>query len=128
MIPSSLDHVVVNVSDMDRACDFYGRVLGAEIVEFGAGRKAVRIGGQKLNLHDAATAGAPIARNPAIGGADLCILTETPIADVIQHFESLAVEIIAGPVERNGARAPLMSVYIRDPDGSLIEIANQLAG
>ncbi len=128
MIPSSLDHVVVNVSDMDRACDFYARVLGAEIIEFGPGRKAVRIGGQKLNLHDAATEGAPIARNPAVGGADLCILTETPIADVIRHLEGLAVEIIEGPVARTGAVAPLMSVYIRDPDGSLIEISNQLAG
>ncbi len=71
MIPSSLDHVVVNVSDMGRACDFYERVLGAEIVEFGAGRKAVRIGRQKLNLHDPGTGGDPVARSPAVGGADL---------------------------------------------------------
>ena len=128
MIPSSLDHMVVTVSDMDRACDFYARVLGAEIVTFGAGRKAVRIGRQKLNLHDAATAGDPVARSPAVGGADLCILTETPIDQVVRHLESLSVEIIAGPVERSGAVAPLMSVYIRDPVGSLIEIANPLAG
>jgi len=60
MIPLSLDHMVVTVSDMDRACDFYARVLGAEIVTFGAGRKAVRIGRQKLNLHDAATAALPL--------------------------------------------------------------------
>lgn len=128
MNPLSLDHMVVTVSDMDRACDFYARVLGAEIVTFGAGRKAVRIGRQKLNLHDAATAGDPVARSPAVGGADLCILTETPINEVIRHLESLSVEIIAGPVERTGAVAPLLSVYIRDPDGSLIEIANPLAG
>ncbi len=128
MIPSTLDHMVVTVSDMDRACDFYARVLGAEIVTFGAGRKAVRIGRQKLNPHDAATAGDPVARSPAVGGADLCILTETPIDEVVRHLESLSVEIIAGPVERSGAVAPLMSVYIRDPDGSLIEIANPLAG
>lgn len=128
MKPLSLDHMVVTVSDMDRACDFYARVLGAEIVTFGAGRKAVRIGRQKLNLHDAATAGDPVARSPAVGGADLCILTETPINEVIRHLESLSVEIIAGPVERTGAVAPLLSVYIRDPDGSLIEIANPLAG
>lgn len=128
MKPLSLDHMVVTVSDMDRACDFYARVLGAEIVTFGAGRKAVRIGRQKHNLHDAATAGDPVARSPAVGGADLCILTETPINEVIRHLESLSVEIIAGPVERTGAVAPLLSVYIRDPDGSLIEIANPLAG
>lgn len=90
MIPLSLDHMVVTVSDMDRACEFYARVLGAEIVTFGAGRKALRIGRQKLNLHDAATAGAPVARS--------------------------------------GAVAALRAVYIRDPDGSLIEIANPLAG
>ncbi len=126
MIPSALDHVVVNVSDMSRACDFYERVLGAEIVEFGAGRKAVRIGGQKLNLHDAATTGDPIARDPSVGGADLCILTETPMDDVVRHLEAQSVEIILGPVERTGAMGPILSVYLRDPDGSLIEISNQL--
>ena len=128
MIPSSLDHEVVNVSDMGRACDIYERVLGAEIVEFGAGRKAFRIGRQKLNLHDPGTAGDPVARSPAVGGADLCILTGTPIAEVVGHLNSLAVEIIQGPVERTGATGRLISVYIRDPDGSPIEISNPLAG
>ncbi len=128
MIPSSLDHVVVNVSDMDRACEFYARVLGAEIVTFGAGRKAVRIGRHKLNLHDAASGADPVARCPGIGGADLCILTETPMPEVVRHLEAVAVEIVAGPVERTGATGPILSVYIRDPDGSLIEIANPLEG
>ncbi len=127
MIPSSLDHVVVNVSDMGRACEFHERVLGAEIVEFGAGRKAARIGRHKLNLHDAASRGDPVARNPGVGGADPCILTETPIAEVVRHLEGLAVEIVAGPIERTGATGPILSVYIRDPDGSLIEISNPLA-
>ncbi len=95
MIPSSLDHVVVNVSDVNRACDFYERVLGAEIVEF---------------------------------GADLCILTETPIDGVVRHLGALAVEIVVGPVERTGATGSILSVYIRDPDGSLIEISNPMAG
>ena len=126
MIPSTLDHVVVNVSDMSRARDFYARVLGADIVEFGAGRKAVQIGGQKLNLHDAATKGDPIARDPSVGGADLCILTETPMDDVVRHLEAQSAEIILGPVERTGATGPILSVYLRDPDGSLIEISNTL--
>ena len=127
MIPSALDHVVVNVSDMARACDFYARVLGAEIVEFGAGRTAVQIGGQKLNLHDAVNKGDPIARSPSAGGADLCILTETPMADVVRHLEAHSAAIIVGPVERTGAMGPILSVYLRDPDGSLIEIANRIA-
>ena len=128
MIPSSLDHVVVNVSDVNRACEFYERVLGAEIVEFGAGRKAVQIGNQKLNLHDAGSRADPVASHPAVGAADLCILTETPIADVVHHLGALAVEIIVGPVERTGATGPILSVYIRDPDGSLIEISNPMVG
>ncbi len=128
MMPSSLDHVVVNVSDVDLACDFYERVLGAEIVEFGAGRRAIQIGNQKLNLHDAESRADPVARHPAVGGADLCILTDTPIDDVVRHLGALAVEIVAGPVERTGATGPILSVYIRDPDGSLIEIANQIVG
>ncbi len=128
MKPLSLDHVVVNVSDMNLACDFYARVLGAEIVEFGTGRKAVQIGHQKLNLQDANSRADPIARCPAVGGADLCILTETPIADVVRHLEALAVEIVDGPIERTGATGSILSVYIRDPDGSLIEIANPMVG
>ncbi len=108
--------------------DFYARVLGAEIVESGAGRKAVQIGHQKLNLHDANSRADPIARRPAVGGADLCILTETPIADVVRHLAAVAVEIVDGPVERTGATGSILSVYIRDPDGSLIEISNPLAG
>ncbi len=128
MIPSSLDHVVVNVSNVNRACEFYQRVLGAEIVEFGAGRKAVQIGNQKLNLHDAGSRADPVASHPAVGGADLCILTETPIADVVRHLGALAVEIVVGPVERTGATGSILSVYIRDPDGSLIEISNPMAG
>ncbi len=128
MKPSSLDHVVVNVSDMNLACDFSARVLGAEIVEFGTGRKAVQIGHQKLNLQDANSLADLIARRPAVGGADLCILTETPIADVVRHLGVLAVEIVDGPVERTGATGSMLSVYIRDPDGSLIEIANPMVG
>ncbi len=128
MKPLSLDHVVVNVSDMNLACDFYSRVLGAEIVEFGTGRKAVQIGHQKLNLQDANSLADPFARRPAAGGADLCILTETPIADVVRHLGVLAVEIVDGPVERTGATGSMLSVYIRDPDGSLIEIANPMVG
>ncbi len=128
MKPLSLDHVVVNVSDMNRACDFYARVLGAEIVDFGAGRKAVQIGHQKLNLHDAGSRADPIARRPAVGGADLCILTETPIDDVVRHLEAVPVEIVDGPVERTGATGLILSVYIRDPDGSLIEISNPMVG
>ncbi len=89
---------------------------------------AVRIGHQKLNLQDANSLADPIARRPAVGGADLCILTETPIADVVRHLGAVAVEIVDGPVERTGATGSILSVYIRDPDGSLIEIANPMVG
>jgi catechol 2,3-dioxygenase-like lactoylglutathione lyase family enzyme len=127
MISLALDHVVINVSDLNRARDFYARVLDAEIVAFGAGRKAVQIGNQKLNLHDAAARAAPVARHPSVGGADLCVLTETPITDVVRHLQGLAVDIIDGPVERTGAMGPILSVYFHDPDGNLIEISNPLA-
>ncbi len=126
MIPSALDHVVVNVSDISRAGDFYARVLGADIVEFGAGRKAVRIGGQKLNLHDAATKGDPIARDPSVGGADLCILTETPMDDVVRHLEAQSVEIILGPgADRRDGADPvgLPARSRRQPDRDLEHVA-----
>lgn len=122
----SLDHLVLTVADIGVTCDFYHRVLGCEIVTFGEGRKAIGFGRQKINLHLAGHELDPKAQRPTPGSGDLCFLTSTPIDEVARHLKDCGVTILEGPIERTGATGPILSVYLRDPDGNLVEVANAL--
>jgi catechol 2,3-dioxygenase-like lactoylglutathione lyase family enzyme len=120
----SLDHLVLTVRDLQAAIDFYTRALGMKEVNFGAGRKALAFGVQKINLHLAGHEFEPKAQQPMPGSADLCFLTDTPVEDYARQLAALGVAVIEGPVARTGAVGPLQSIYVRDPDQNLIEIAN----
>ena len=122
----SIDHVVLTVADVQRTLDFYERALGMTPVAFGEGRRALAFGDQKLNLHQAGREFEPKARVPTKGSADLCLLTDVPIAEVVAHLQRTGVPIEHGPVDKTGARRPLRSIYVRDPDGNLIEVANEV--
>ena len=124
---SGLDHLVLTVRDVATSVDFYRRALGMRPETFGQGRTALHFGRQKINLHPAAGPFQPHARTPAPGSADLCFLADRPLADVIHHLRSEDVAIEEGPVRRTGAGGPILSIYIRDPDGNLVEIAEPLA-
>ena len=117
-----LDHIVLTVRDPDRAAAFYARVLGMEPVTFGAGRRAVRFGTQKINLQ---RLGDETRNHAAIGSGDLCLLTDWPVERTLAHLADEGVEIVEGPVQKSGARGPILSVYFRDEDGNLIEIARE---
>lgn len=127
-----IDHVVLTVADVAQTCKFYERVLGCEIIRYtvasGEERTALRIGDspQKINLHSAAHPFQPAAQHPNPGSADLCFITLTPMKEVIAHLHSLQISIVEGPVQRTGTLGSILSVYIRDPDGNLIEIANSI--
>lgn len=124
MIPiHALDHLVLTVADIDQTCAFYQTVLGFRIVTFGQGRRAMEFGSHKINLHQAGREYDPKARHPTPGSADLCLITTLDLDSVIAHLTRAAVPIEEGPVARTGARGPIQSVYIRDPDHNLIEIA-----
>ena len=123
-----LDHLVLTVRDIPKTCEFYTRVLGMEVVTFGAGRKALQFGRQKINLHERGKEFDPKAINPTPGSGDLCFITEIPLPQVMDHIRSCGVEIIEGPVRRTGAVGLIESIYLRDPDGNLIEISNSLDG
>jgi len=123
-----LDHIVLTVSNVDVTCEFYQRVLGMEKVEFGSPvRVALEFGQQKINLHPIINDYDTKANTPMPGSADICLITEVPLAGVIDHLNTCGVDIIAGPVPKNGAMGPLNSVYFRDPDGNLIEVSNYLS-
>jgi catechol 2,3-dioxygenase-like lactoylglutathione lyase family enzyme len=119
-----LDHLVLTVADIAKTCEFYEKVLGMETVTFGAGRKALSFGQQKINLHQAGKEFEPKAVKPTPGSGDLCFITSTPVAAVIVHLKKAGVAIEEGPVPRTGATGPIQSVYFRDPDGNLIEVSN----
>ncbi len=119
-----LDHLVLTVADIDASCTFYQRVLGMQVVTFGQGRKALAFGQQKINLHRHGAEFEPKALRPTPGSADLCLIVSTPLMEVMAHLQRCDVAIEEGPVPRTGATGPLLSVYIRDPDRNLIELAN----
>jgi catechol 2,3-dioxygenase-like lactoylglutathione lyase family enzyme len=121
---SHLDHLVLTVANLDKTIDFYTRVLGMSVVTFGQNRKALVYGSQKINLHELGKEFEPKARQVQAGSADLCFIAAIPLPQVIEHLQAQQVEILEGPVERTGAVGKILSVYIRDPDGNLLEIAN----
>lgn len=127
----SLDHLVLTVRDIDATVDFYARVLGMQPVRFtakdGSERVALGFGRQKINLHCHGREFEPKADQPMPGSADLCFLTTRPLDEVIVHLTALDIAILEGPVPRTGAAGPILSVYIRDPDGNLIEVSNSVA-
>lgn len=119
-----LDHLVLTVADVEATCRFYSRVLGMEEVTFAGGRKALAFGRQKINVHQRGKEFDPKAAQPTPGSADLCFITRVPLAEVIAHLKSCGVTILEGPVSRTGATGRMTSVYFRDPDGNLVEVAN----
>lgn len=127
MTVTALDHLVLTVADMDATLHFYCDVLGMVRDSFAAGdgteRIAVSFGSQKINLHPVQTTIQPRAAVPTPGSADLCFLTEVPLADWQEHLGRHGIEVEDGPVARTGATGPLTSIYVRDPDGNLIEVS-----
>jgi catechol 2,3-dioxygenase-like lactoylglutathione lyase family enzyme len=131
----ALDHLVVQVSDVETSAKWYERVLGMTREDSPPEpgkppRTAMRFGRQKINLR-------PIterkedwftADHEAAGSEDLCFLTASTPDQVVQHLRALGVAIVTGPGTRQGAQGMLISVYCRDPDGSLIEIASYIEG
>ena len=120
----SIDHIVLTVKDIETTCAFYARILGMTVTTFGAGRRALAFGTQKINLHQYGNEFEPKAKVPMPGSADLCFVTATPIAQVLDHLLDHHVDVLEGPVRRTGAVGPITSAYFRNPDGNLIEVSN----
>jgi catechol 2,3-dioxygenase-like lactoylglutathione lyase family enzyme len=120
----AIDHLVLTVRDLQVTMAFYTRVLGMEAVTFGADRRALAFGVQKINLHTAGRELEPKAAAPTPGSADLCFVTSATPAMVLAHLRTCGVQIVEGPVPRTGARGPIVSVYFRDPDGNLLEVSS----
>ncbi len=123
MIIDRLDHFVLTVRNVDATCAFYERALGMTREDFGAGRTALRFGRQKINLHEAGNELEPKSASPTPGSGDFCLISRTPMAEVVAHLQSVDVAIERMPSPRTGATGPITSVYFRDPDNNLVEVS-----
>lgn len=123
-----LDHLVLTVQDVEASVDFYTRVLGMEAVTFQDGRRAVRFGDQKINFHQRGREFEPKAERPTPGSADLCFLVDESVEEVARDLSAMRVDVFLGPVARSGALGEITSIYLRDPDGNLIELSNYRDG
>ncbi|GGP19092.1 VOC family protein [Silvimonas iriomotensis] len=126
LVIDRLDHLVLTVADIAVTCAFYQRVLGMQVETFGEGRKALVFGRQKFNLHQRGHEFEPKAQAPTPGAIDVCLITGLSPDAVVAHLKAQGVLIEAGPIQRTGAAGPIMSVYFRDPDGNLLEVASYL--
>jgi catechol 2,3-dioxygenase-like lactoylglutathione lyase family enzyme len=120
-----LDHIVLTTAHTEQCIDFYTRVLGMEFERFGEGRMALKFGAQKINLHEKGREFSPRATLAAPGTLDICFIAAVSLKDVIARLVAAGVPIVEGPVAKTGARGPIRSVYVRDPDGNLVEISEQ---
>jgi catechol 2,3-dioxygenase-like lactoylglutathione lyase family enzyme len=121
-----IDHLVLTVDDVRRTIAFYVDVLGMTETTFGPDRKALMFGSSKINLHQRGREFEPKAATPTPGSADLCLIADDALEVVVAHLAAMGIAIEEGPVQRTGAQGPITSVYIRDPDGNLIELSNDL--
>ena len=125
----SIDHIVLTAENIDKTIQFYCDVLGMTLERFRPAdgspeRLALCFGTQKINLHQAFSPYVPHAKNPISGAVDMCFLSDVSVDDWVKIFTEQSIPIEAGPTAKTGATGPLWSVYVRDPDGNLIEISN----
>jgi catechol 2,3-dioxygenase-like lactoylglutathione lyase family enzyme len=118
-----IDHVVLTVADLAATIGFYERVLGMRHVVTGE-RHALHFGDAKLNLHPEVNDYPPLkAAVPTLGSEDICLVADGPLEAIVEHLRGCDVEIIEGPVQRDGALGSMTSVYFRDPDLNLVEVS-----
>ena len=118
-----VDHIVLTTRDKDACIRFYTEVLGMRLESFSENRLALHFGSQKINLHLWGREFSPRAHVAAPGTLDLCFIASLPLEKVIERLKERSVPILEGPVMKTGARGPIRSVYVRDPDLNLVEIS-----
>jgi catechol 2,3-dioxygenase-like lactoylglutathione lyase family enzyme len=117
-----IDHLVLCVRDVSATIAFYERVLGMTAREERPGKWSLHFGSNKLSLQDALAAPS-IARETVPGSGNFCVLADEPMEAILAHLAREGIAVVDGPGERDGATGTILSVYVRDPDGNLVEIS-----
>ena len=118
------DHVSVPMRDTEAMVAFY-RSLGLDVAEH-PHVVSVYVGNQMINLHrpetwqrEGFTLRAPAAKPPC---GDLCFVWNGSPESLGGLLDAAGAAIVEGPVARQGGRrTDASSVYVRDPDGNLLE-------
>jgi len=118
-----VDHIVLTTRDKDACIRFYAGMLGMKLESFSENRLALHFGSQKINLHEWGKEFTPRAHVAVPGSLDLCFIASTSLENVIEKLQASNIKIIEGPVMKTGAKGPMRSVYVRDPDLNLVEIS-----
>ena len=118
-----IDHFVLTVTDLDAATRFYSAILGMDVIRFGDDGMALRCGAQTINLRELRKPPALAAAAPTPGSAAFCLIAETDIDEITAHLQTAGIEIEKGPLTHTGALGLITSIYVRDPDRNLVEIA-----
>ncbi|WP_245599620.1 VOC family protein [Nakamurella lactea] len=121
---SGIDHIVLNCADIDATAAWYQRALGVQVETYGAGRTALVFGSQKINLRPVGADGWETATSETPGALDICFETDATVAEILATWQAAEIAVQEGPVQRNGARGPITSIYTLDPDGNLVEVAH----
>ena len=124
---SKRDHLVLVTGDLSRCVSFYRDLLHMEVEEKD-GRFALRLGTSKINIHTCPGEFQPAAERPVPGSLDICFVTEEPLERLLDELKEEKAPLVTDIVERHGALGKMRSLYLRDPDGNLVEIAEYRKG
>ncbi|KRN58998.1 dioxygenase [Limosilactobacillus secaliphilus] len=121
-----IDHIVLTVSDLERSRRFYHEVFDMPVIDQQTNDEVVtlRCGHQLIRLQTVGRDQKALqADKPTVGAADLCLVSGDDVNETLHHFKSYYVDVIAGPVTKYGSEGQMTSIYLRDPDQNLIEVA-----
>ncbi len=114
-----IDHLVITTADLDTCLAFYKK-LGFEVRQDGA-RYALFAGDFKINVHIRGRELLPHAEHVQPGSADLCFEITGSLVGFHAMLQAQGIVMELGIVERSGVRGDMRSLYLRDPDGNLLE-------
>ena len=124
---SHLDYLVITTSNIDALVDFYTNYLNMKVETFDKQRVCLRFGQSKINLHSLDEDVDYIANNATIGSIDICLIVDEDITAVKSKLEQKGLSLASEIVEKTGAVSRLKSIYLKDPDGNLIELSNRMS-
>lgn len=117
--PSGINHITIRVNDIERAEEFYGDILGFELVrKMGQSMAVYKVGDEDtLVLVEAETSYDPSSRDYRVDHFGFYLDSEDEVDEMAEYFREKEVSILSGPANRKRGRF----VFVSDPDGNMLE-------
>jgi catechol 2,3-dioxygenase-like lactoylglutathione lyase family enzyme len=117
--PSGINHITIRVNDIERAEEFYGDILGFELLrKMGQSMAVYQVGDEDtLVLVEAETSYDPSSRDYRVDHFGFYLDSEDQVDELAEYFREQEVTIMSGPANRKRGRF----VFISDPDGNMLE-------